>query len=231
MANFKYYENDYELAVLELLEQGGWDYQCGYDIHRANTDVILLDDFREYLSRRYDYFSDNEIGALVRYLTGFFNQSLYRSLKETYKRLLRGYTLHRDDGSDMFIDFFDFDGGANVFKAVNQYEFQEYKNRRPDIILFVNGIPVSVFELKNPADETVSIADAYEQTHIRYAQDIPSLMKFDLINVVSDGANTRYGSLFSDYEFYFREQRAKWLLADIWRLPRGSNTPLLATEF
>lgn len=204
MANFKYYENDYELAVLELLEQGGWEYQCGYDIHRTNTDIILLDDFREYLCRRYDYFSDKELDLLVRYVTSFSNQSLYRSLKATYRLLLRGYILHRDDGSDRFIDFFDFDGDVNIFKAVNQYEFQEYKNRRPDIILFVNGIPVSVFELKNPADETVSIADAYEQTHIRYAQDIPSLMKYDLINVISDGANTRYGSLFSDYECYFK---------------------------
>lgn len=46
-------------------------------------------------------------------------------------------------------------------KAVNQFEFEEYHNRRPDIVLFINGIPVSVFELKNPVAETVSIADAY----------------------------------------------------------------------
>lgn len=204
MANFKYYENDYELAVLQMLEQGGWDYQCGYDIHRMNDEVILAEDFREYLSRRYGYFSDDELSTLASYVTSISNQSLYRAVKETYRLLMRGYMLHRDDGADLFIDFFDFDGDINVFKAVNQYEFQEFKNRRPDIILFVNGIPVSVFELKNPADETVSIADAYEQTHIRYAQDIPSLMKFDLINVISDGANTRYGSLFSDYGFYFK---------------------------
>lgn len=128
-------------------------------------------------------------------------------MKETYKILTRGYTLHRDDGTDQFIDFFDFGKDAesvNVFRAVNQFEFAEYHNRRPDIVLFINGIPVSVFELKNPADETVSIADAYAQTHIRYAQDIPSLMKYDFINVISDGANTRYGSLFSSYEFYFK---------------------------
>ena len=128
-------------------------------------------------------------------------------MKETYKLLSRGYVLHRDDGTDQFIDFFEFGSDAemiNIFKAVNQFEFEEYHNRRPDIVLFINGIPVSVFELKNPADETVSIADAYDQTHIRYSQDIPSLMKFDFINVISDGANTRYGSLFSSYEFYFK---------------------------
>ena len=49
MANFKYYENDYELAVLELLENGGWEYECGYDIHRETDEVILRHDFEEYL--------------------------------------------------------------------------------------------------------------------------------------------------------------------------------------
>lgn len=194
MANFKYYENDYELAVLELLENCGWEYECGYDIHRQKDDVILQADFQDYLNRKYGYFSDDELHSLISYITSYSNQSLYRSMKETYKLLSRGYVLHRDDGTDQFIDFFEFDPDAemiNIFKAVNQFEFEEYHNRRPDIVLFINGIPVSVFELKNPADETVSIADAYDQTHIRYAQDIPSLMKFDFINVISDGANTR----------------------------------------
>lgn len=207
MAHFKYYEDDYERAVLELMENCGWEYQCGYDIHREKDDIILLDDFREYLGRKYGYFSEDELYTLTSYITSYSNQSLYRSMKETYKILTRGYTLHRDDGTDQFIDFFDFGKDAesvNVFRAVNQFEFAEYHNRRPDIVLFINGIPVSVFELKNPADETVSIADAYAQTHIRYAQDIPSLMKYDFINVISDGANTRYGSLFSSYEFYFK---------------------------
>ena len=207
MANFKYYENDYELAVLELLENCGWDYECGYDIHREKDDVILQADFQEYLNRKYGYFSDDELHTLISYITSYSNQSLYRSMKETYKLLSRGYVLHRDDGTDQFIDFFEFGPDTemiNIFKAVNQFEFEEYHNRRPDIVLFINGIPVSVFELKNPADETVSISDAYDQTHIRYSQDIPSLMKFDFINVISDGANTRYGSLFSSYEFYFK---------------------------
>ena len=207
MANYKYYEDDYELAVLELLTNAGWEYECGYDIHRETDDVILREDFRDYLTRRYGYFSDDEIDALIAHITSFSNQSLYRSMKQTYKLLQKGFFLRRDDGSEQFIDFFDYgiDGDSvNVFKAVNQFEFIEYKSRRPDVVLFINGIPVSVFELKNPSDDTVSIADAYDQTHIRYAQDIPSLMKYDLFNVISDGANTRYGSLFSSYEFYFK---------------------------
>lgn len=206
MPSYKYYENDFELAVLQILENVGWEYSCGYDIHREKDDVILRQDLQEYLLRRYGYFSDDELDIVIAHLTSVSNQSLYRSMKETYKLIQKGCFLHRDDGSEQFIEFFSMEDieNINIFRAVNQFEFNEYKNRRPDIVLFVNGIPVSVFELKNPADESVSVVDAYEQTHIRYSQDIPSLMKYDLINVISDGANTRYGSLFSSYEFYFK---------------------------
>ena len=203
--SFKYYENDFELAVLDLFSNNNWDYECGYDIHREKDEVFLKKDFINYLNNKYGLFSDNEIRMLINNITNINNQSLYRLMKETYTRLIKGYELNRDDGSKLFVEYFDFENiDNNVFKVVNQFEFSEYKDRRPDAIVFINGIPVSVFELKNPADETVSIKDAYDQTHIRYSQDIPSLMKFDFINVISDGANTRYGSLFSSYEFYFK---------------------------
>ena len=204
MGNFKYYESDYEYAFLELLENNNWDYICGLDIHREKDDIILIEKFTEYLNKKYGLFSENEINELISYLTSSGDQSLYRSMKNTYANLYKGYTLNREDGTTLFINFIDKDFNKNNYIAVNQYEFEEYHNRRPDIVLFINGIPVSIIELKNPADEKATIKNAYDQTHIRYAQDIPSLMKFDFINVISDGANTRYGSLFSSYKFYFK---------------------------
>lgn len=208
----KFCENEFEQAVLEKFENNSWEYLCGYDISRELDSPILKQDLRTYLDQNYDSLSDNEFDQVVSYITEYSNQSLYRALKETYKRLFKGFDLLRDDGSRLFINFFDFGDDAetnNIFRVVNQFEFQEYKLQRPDIVLFINGIPVSVIELKNPADDSVTIADAYEQTHIRYAQNIPSLMKFDFINVISDGANNKYGALFSPYEFYF-----KWKLKE-----------------
>lgn len=206
MSNFKYYEDDFENAVIELLcEHPEFEYECGYDIHRKKYDAILFEDIKRYLNNRYGYFSDDEIKQIISYVTHYSNNSLYRSLKETYKIITSSYNFTKQDGTQVAIDFFDFDNvGNNIFKCVNQFEFSEYKDRRPDVVIFINGIPVSVFELKNPADDSVSIKDAYDQTHIRYSQDIPSLMKFDFINVLSDGANTKYGALFSSYEFYFK---------------------------
>lgn len=208
----KFCENEFEQAVLEKFENNSWEYLCGYDISRELDSPILKQDLRTYLDQNYDSLSDNEFDQVASYITEYSNQSLYRALKETYKRLFKGFDLLRDDGSRLFINFFDFGDDAetnNIFRVVNQFEFQEYKLQRPDIVLFINGIPVSVIELKNPADDSVTIADAYEQTHIRYAQNIPSLMKFDFINVISDGANNKYGALFSPYEFYF-----KWKLKE-----------------
>lgn len=204
MNNYKYYESDFELASLDLFTNNDWEYECGYDIHRINEEIVLKEDFKRYIQKRYGLLSDAELNQLISYITSYSNQSLYRSMKETHKRLINGKNIKMDDGTDKFIEFLDFTTENNIFKVVNQFEFSEYKNRRPDIVLFINGIPISIFELKNPSDESVNIKDAYDQTHIRYAQDIPSLMKFDFINVISDSANTKYGSLFANYEFYFK---------------------------
>lgn len=207
----KYYENDFELAVLEKFEES-WEYTCGYDINRKLDSAILENDLRTYLDQNYETLSDNEFSQVVAYLTEYTNQSLYRAQKETYKRLMKGFDLSREDGTKLFINFFDYGDDAecnNIYRVVNQFEFEEFKKKRPDIVLFINGIPISVIELKNPADESVCIDDAYTQTCIDYAQHIPSLMKFDFINVIADGANNKYGSVFSPYEFYF-----KWKLKD-----------------
>ena len=204
MSNFKYYESDYEEAFLELLTENNWNYKCGYDLHREKDDIILIDEFSKYLNDNYGYLTESEINELVSYLTSSSDQSLYRAMKKTYTNLFKGYNIKREDGTNLFINFIDQDYDKNYYTAVNQYEYEEYHNRRPDIVLFINGIPVSIIELKNLANEKTTIKDAYDQTHIRYAQDIPSLMKFDFINVISDGANTKYGSLFSSYKFYFK---------------------------
>ena len=211
-SKFKYYENNLELAVLELLEAANYRYKCGYDIHRENTSIIFDDDFREYLNRY--SLNEEEYREVKTYLESIPPQSLYKSSKEVYKRLTSGLNIKRSDNTYTHIDFLDFnDPSKNIFRAINQYEFcDSVQVRRPDIIIFINGIPVSVFELKNPADETVDIHDAYEQTTATYARDIPSLMRFDFINVISDGVNNRYGSLFSDYEFYFK-----------WNSPDGAS--------
>ena len=75
--------------------------------------------------------------------------------------------------------------------------------RIPDGIVFVNGIPVVVLELKSAVKENTTIMDAYKQLTVRYRRDIPELLKYNAFVVISDGANNKYGSLFSPYDYFY----------------------------
>ena len=117
----------------------------------------------------------------------------------------------RDDISKvaLHIDFIDYDDpGNNKFKVVNQYSVQGERLRRPDLLVFINGIPIAICEFKSAIEEDTTIHDAWEQITIRYCRDIPKLMKNCFLSVVSDGANTRMGSIFTPYEYYYSWNKA-----------------------
>jgi len=117
-----------------------------------------------------------------------------------------GFDLVRDDHSKLalHIDYIDFEEpDMNIFKVVSQYSVQGDRLRRPDLLLFINGIPVAIFEFKSAIKENTTIHDAWEQITIRYCRDIPRLMKYCFMSVISDGANTRLGSIFTPYEYYY----------------------------
>ncbi len=105
---------------------------------------------------------------------------------------LRTYTVK-------LIDFTDPE--RNEFHVVNQYTVIEYKNKRPDVLVFVNGIPLVLFELKNITNEEATIENAYKQVK-NYQMDIPSLFYYNAFNVISDGLDTRMGTITSDFTRY-----------------------------
>ncbi len=92
--------------------------------------------------------------------------------------------------------------GGNIFKMVNQLEIYGYEKRIPDGILYINGLPLVVFEFKSAVREEATIYDAFVQLTVRYKRDIPELFKFNAFCMVSDGVNSRTGSVFSMYEFW-----------------------------
>ena len=208
MSNYEYIESNFENAVIELFEKQNYIYECGYNIHRTNEEIILLDDFKEYLFKRYHSLNlkEDEIENIIHNLLFAKGTSLYSTMKLTLNELRKGYTIDRSkyNAKNELIEYFDYENiENNVFKVVNQFEVKDYATRRPDIVIFINGIPVSVIELKNLSDAKVKIYDAYEQLHIRYYRDIESLMRFSFISVISDGVNAKFGSLFTDYKNFF----------------------------
>ena len=101
---------------------------------------------------------------------------------------------------------------SNIFRAVNQFTV-EYtnngvtENRRPDILLFVNGLPLCIIELKNPSNASTTIYDAWEQINIRYWRDIPQLLHYCPLACISDGVKTRLGSVRTPYEHFYAWRR------------------------
>lgn len=107
------------------------------------------------------------------------------------------------------MDYIDFDHPENnIFKVVNQYSVQGEHLRRPDLLVFINGIPIAICEFKTTIEEDTTIYDAWEQITIRYCRDIPKLMRYCFLSVISDGANTRMGSIFTPYQYYYSWNKA-----------------------
>lgn len=98
---------------------------------------------------------------------------------------------------------------------MNQLEILGTEKRIPDGILYINGLPLVVFEFKSAVREEATIFDAYKQLTVRYRRDIPELFKFNAFCVISDGVNNKAGSFFASYEFYYAWRRIAGLAKDV----------------
>ena len=207
MANFN--EHALEMSIMELFTEEGYAYVSGDKIHRERTEVLLKEDLKQYLYNRYaqDGITPSEVDSIVLMLKSV-SGTIYEANKAVYKMICDGFIFNREDRSqkDLYIELVDFDTPENnIFKVVNQFEIGYGNNERriPDGIVFVNGIPVVVLEFKSAVKENTTIMDAYKQLTVRYRRDIPELFKYNAFIVISDGANNKYGSFFSPYDFFY----------------------------
>ncbi|MFY4808562.1 type I restriction endonuclease subunit R [Aliarcobacter butzleri] len=204
----KFTEEKLELAFIELLENQGITYQFGKEIIRNESEVLLEDDLKEYLKNRYktENITDSEITGIIRKLHSYPASDLYDSNKSIMKLISDGFILKREkaDDKDIYIEFINYeDVNSNNFKIVNQLEIMGYEKRIPDGILYINGIPLVVFEFKSAIREEATIHDAFIQLTTRYRRDIPEIFKYNAFCVISDGVNNKSGSFFSPYEFFY----------------------------
>ncbi len=238
----KFYESEFEGALVQLLRENGWQYTFGGDCHRRLTDVILEDDLQSFLTAHYgakgltpnDY---DTIAAKVRNISG---DTYYRSMVNAVCQTRDGFdfTPSVAGASAFHLDLIDFEHPEkNIFRAVNQFEVEQgTKNRRPDIVLFVNGIPVVIIELKNPTKPNATVEDAYYQITSRYRDDIPLLMRYCAIGVISDAANTRMGTTVSEFEYFYawkkveNDDKPGMGLDDVHSLVKGALAPARLLE-
>lgn len=203
-------EHALEMSIMELFQQEGYIYTNGEEIHKEVSDVLLRDDLRAYLRGRYGEagITPLEIERAVAKLTANVGFSLYENNLHTYRLMVEGFSLKRDDSSlpDLYVEPIDFGGKSlsnNIFRVVNQLEIKGAETRIPDGIVYVNGLPVVVLEFKSAVKEETTIMDAYRQLTVRYRRDIPELFKYNAFVVISDGVNNKYGSLFAPYDFFY----------------------------
>ena len=204
----KFTEERLEQAIIGLLEKEAFPHVLGQDIAREPNEVLIKEDLKSYLAQLYadDNITTGEIDSVVRNLEAFSSSDLYESNKAIMKMVSDGFLLKREDRSqkDLYIQFIDYsEADSNNYKIVNQLEIYENEKRIPDGILYINGLPLVIFEFKSAIREEATIHDAYVQLTVRYKRDIPELFKYNALCVISDGVNNKVGSFFAPYEFYY----------------------------
>ena len=207
MPNFN--EHALEMSIMKLFQDEGYSYVNGSHIHRERTDVLLTDDLKQYLLNRYasEGLTVSEVESIILMLRNI-SGTIYEANKAVFKMICDGFIFNREDitKKDLYIELVDFNTPENnIFKIVNQFEIGYGNNERriPDGIVFLNGIPMVVFEFKSAVKENTTIMDAYTQLTTRYRRDIPELFKYNAFIVISDGVNNKYGSFFSPYNYFY----------------------------
>lgn len=206
-------EAELESAIIELFKAQGYDYVHGDEIARKYEDILLEDDLRAYLSERYaeENLTESEVQKIINNIALISSTPLYAGNKDTFWQINEGFDLVRDDPTKiaLHIDYINFeDYSKNKFKIVNQFWVKGQHLRCPDMLVFINGIPMAIWEFKSSIKEDTTIHDAWAQITQYYTLDIPNVLKYCFLSVISDGANTRLGSIFTPYEFYYSWNKA-----------------------
>lgn len=205
-------EDQLEQATISWFQDEGYSYLNGYDIAPESntpyrndfTEVILQKECFEALSALNPEIPQEKIEEVIHHIKNIEGLSSIHKNKAFHKMLLDGVQVEfeKDEVKIQEVVFLiDFNSvSANSFLVVNQYSIAGEKHtRRPDIVLFVNGFPLSIIELKNPADEDADIWDAYNQLQT-YKNDISDLFIFNEALIISDGITARVGSLTANKE-------------------------------
>lgn len=208
-------EDQLEQLTLTWFQETGWAYLHGPDIapdapacERADYRVVVLKDrLASAVAKLNPKLSPMAVEDVVHIVTTPDHPSLIQNNRALHRMLTDGvkieYTNNEGKKETDFAQLIDFDNTANNdFLVVNQFTITGTKKpRRPDIVVFVNGLPLAVVELKNPANEHADVWEAYAQFQT-YKDEIEDLFVFNEALVVSDGLNARIGSLTASKEWY-----------------------------
>lgn len=198
-------ENTLEQAIIVELQNKGYDYIYGPDIERDYHEVILFEYFEKAIAKINPGIKSNVILEAYKSIKDLGLVKLEEKNESFHKYLIEGVPVpYQENGESRTytVRLIDYDiPENNDFMVINQYTIIEYENKRPDLLVFINGIPMVLFELKNTAKVETTIENAYNQIR-NYQLVIPSLFQYNAFNVISDGLETKVGTITSDFTRY-----------------------------
>ena len=236
-------ESDIELMAIDQLEGLGYTYMYGPDIEsksihplRSYKQVILESKVLESLQRLNPQLSEDKCIEALKQINNLQSQEMLSNNQAFHRLLTEGIKLeiskHGNTQGELawLIDFND--PTNNEFLVVNQVTIREDRwERRPDLILYVNGLPLVVIELKNATDENATIEGAYKQIQT-YQNQIPALFTYNAFNIISDGLEAKAGTISADFSRYMAwktangQTKAKKTQAQLGVLIQGLLNPV-----
>ncbi len=197
-------EETLENITMEILKE--LEYECinGYEMERTDySKVILEDDLRNAIYKINSNVTDEQVIEVLRQIKNLEHNNTILNNKQFTKYLLEGVSVPiNENGETRYktIKIVDFNNiSNNTFKAINQYTIVEHSEKRPDIIVFINGLPLVVVELKSTVREDVKIIDGYNQLKGYQEVHIPTLFYYNQFMIVSDGVQARAGTITSPW--------------------------------
>mgnify|MGYP000605981920 FL=1 len=193
-----------ERITLDILYELGYECINGYEMERADySRVILENDLKNAIHKINSNVTDEQSTEVLRQIKNLEHNNTILNNKQFTKYLLEGVSVPiNENGETRYktIKIVDFDNiSNNTFKAINQYTIIEHSEKRPDIIIFVNGLPLVVVELKSTVREDVKLIDGYNQLKGYQEVHIPTLFYYNQFMIVSDGVQARAGTITSPW--------------------------------
>lgn len=193
-----------EKITMELLTNLGYETINGYELDRENYSKVILDnDLESAITKLNKNITNEDIKEVIRLIKNLDNNNTILNNKQFTQYLLEGVKVPiQEDGTTRYktIKVIDFNNiEINTFKAINQYTIIEESEKRPDIIVFINGMPLVVIELKSTTREEVKLEDGYNQLKGYQNVHIPTLFYYNQFLIVSDGVQARAGTITSPW--------------------------------
>ena len=195
----KFTEDAYEQVLIALFrDELGYAYECGYEVERDYREPFHREDLLASMRRLNPALPSDAMDDGIRQITSIHVGTLEQNNEQFTLWMQNGLEVgYLQDGEERtaLMRLIDYERPErNLFKVVNQWRVEEYKSKRCDMVVMVNGLPLVVVELKSAVSEDATIDDAYKQIK-NYQQSVPSLFSYNAFNVISDMSETRAGTI------------------------------------